>query len=447
MARIVSMSFEGNGVKVVEAAVRGRKTIIKDSYAFPVDGLADYLSRSPARDYVVSADFKSSYQEVILLPPVKKGLVKPLLVSEIRKRNPSLEGDIALVYFRTGDKLADGKKQVEYFVFAVAGAEVDELISSFMAYGKRVVALYPNMLAVLKIVPVKEQPYICHYETGNKKNLFLIKGGKVLFTRSAPSIGHGLREYDIQNINMTVNHCRQALRIDPEEVLCIGETLAPNATKTIIPMSFLMKPEHVEVEDDVVNSFLIPISALGKGETQSLFTAAYHRFHMLSTVILQGTRYFTAISLFLVALIGFNASRYAALSSELAALRAQNAELTKAMEENAAVRDSILQQKPLIDFMRRMGANPSPLPLLHSIKTLPVNELEIMKFEVWPAGGDLAVRMSGRIVSPGLYASQKRMDKLVEDLKKECGFAEASGNLVLKEMSFQVDGRYRLGGK
>ncbi|HEU0264123.1 MAG TPA: hypothetical protein VFR01_00185, partial [Geobacterales bacterium] len=329
MTRNVSISIEGNRVKAIVAVQRGLTTRVVEQLTFPLTELESFLARERARDITVSADFRSIYQETILLPPVKKSLERQLLQSELKKKNPSITGDLAIVFFRTGDKTVDGRQQNEYYVYAVETAELDELTELFLRQGKRIRALYPNMLAVLNILPVKSEPFICHYEAGNKKNLFLIKNGKVLFTRSAPSIGPGVVDYDVQNINMTVNYCRQQLRIEPTEVLLIG--VGPKdlpTSRPTIPITFLTRPERLAVDDALLAEYLIPLSALGGSSAASIMTDEYRHFYLLSSLVHRGTAAFVLASILLAVLLVPNVITLVELRQALTAMRKDPSQLS-----------------------------------------------------------------------------------------------------------------------
>lgn len=147
MGQAVSVSFEGDNIKVVYATLKGRRISVDDALVLPRERFDDFLAEQKIRDFTVSVDFRNFYQETIYIPPVRKSLVKAVVLSEIRKKSP-LEGNVAAVFFKTGEKSTGTKKADEYFVFYVDQREVDELAERFLARGKRIKALYPNMLSV-----------------------------------------------------------------------------------------------------------------------------------------------------------------------------------------------------------------------------------------------------------------------------------------------------------
>ena len=265
MARQVSINIDDQAVKVVYATRTGRKLKIVDTLIVPPDKLDDFLKDEKEKDFTVSADFRKAFFDTVYIPPVKKNLWKSLINAELKKRHAD-GGPYTSVFFRTGQKVVEGHRMDEFFVYYVPSSEVDDLITRFLTHGKRVEAIYPNMMAVLKVLPKKEEPYLCLFESGSTKSFFLMMDGQVLFTRVVQSLGAGLSDYDIQNINMTVNHCRQTLRIEPVHVLYFGNEPAEGtvSAKSSLSMEFFQPPDTLAVDRASFQNFLITVCALGQ---------------------------------------------------------------------------------------------------------------------------------------------------------------------------------------
>ncbi len=431
------------------ASVTGRRTRVTNTLVFPIDQLDGFLTQEPVRDFIVSVDFRNIYQDVVYLPPVSRRLAKKLLRAELKKKNPALEGHLSAVFFRTGQKNVNGSNLDEFFVFFVDDAEIDGVVGRFLARGKRLKALYPNMLAVLKILPIRQKPYICHYETGDKKHLFLISNGKVLFTRSAPSIGAGVLDYDLQNINMTVNYCRQTLRIEPEQVLFVGEAdnTTAAAAKPAIPLVFLTKPEQIAVESQAFSDFLIPISALGAGGTQSLFTDDYRAFYAASTIVQKFSGYFAILAVLLAAALFMNIGISQTLHDRVGKGQLQESQLQQTLAENSRAKQALLEEKPRLEYLNRQYAAPSAAQLLYRLASVPVQEMEVQKLEISAQGGDaLKLHMTGQMRQESLLSAQQSLAAVMASLTAINGVA-ATGRLSLKDRTFEIDGIYAEGSR
>jgi len=450
VGQAVSISFEGDKVKVVYAALKGSKISVHDAMVLPVERFDGFLAEQKIRDFTVSVDFRNFFQDTITIPPVRKNLVKPLILSEIRKKN-LVEGTVTLVFFKTGQKIKGGKKFDEYFVFYVSQNEIDELVEKFLSRGKRISELYPNMLSVLKILPAGEKPYLCLYETGGKKNLVLIHRGTVLFTRSTPSVGEGLIDFDIQNINMTVNYCRQTLRIEPEEVMFIGGTgkTASTSLKTLIPMAFMDRPKEIFVDEQRFVDYLIPISALGSGRAERMMTDEYRRFYGLSNLVRRATASFLILSVILAGLLVFNGFRYASLNRHLVSLRLQEQDLQPVLEAYRVTLQQLSKERPLIDFVNRMNSLPSASTLMYKLSGLEKRGMNIRNLDVRTdeANSDLRLSINGHIESEDLYGAQKSLERVIAELKRIGGIQSADGKISLQDKSFTLEAGYQETGE
>lgn len=438
MGKAVSISIEDSSVKVVYATLKGKRVIPDDEVVLPREKLDEFLSREKKRDFSVTVDFKNSYYDTFYIPPVKDRLAKALLVSELRKRKPA-DGDVTPVFFKVGQRTVNGKRLDEFFVFSVATREIDELVQKFLSKGKRIKSLYPNMLSIVKILPKREEPYLCFYETGSRKNLFLMKNGRVLFVRSSQSPEKGLTDYDIQNINMTVSYCIQNLRIKPEHVLLVGEVGRTSSASrpASVPIACLRKPEDIRVANDIFMDYLIPISTLGPEKVQTVLTDEYRKFYALSRAVQYATASFIIFSMLLAGSLGFNLLRYRTLDLQLSSLRHQNRDIDFLLSEYNRARDELESKTPLIRFVNGMNSSPSAARLLYNLSSLGTEGMDVQSLKVTSQGAqDLSLEMGGQMGYQSLYRAQKQFDGTVSSLKEIDGIQEAGGAISLKDRSF-----------
>ncbi|GBE00496.1 hypothetical protein BMS3Abin07_02547 [bacterium BMS3Abin07] len=444
MAKAVSVSIEGDNIKVVFATLKGKKIIVNDSFVLPDEKFDDFLSSVKAKDFIVSVDFNNYFQDSVLIPPVKKSLTSAVIISELKKKNANV-ADITPLFFRVGQKKVDGKMLNEYFVFYVETPEVDNIVRRFLSKGKRIRALYPNMMSALKILPVQERPYLFFHEIGGRKNISLIDNGRMLFARSFQSIGEGIADYDIQNINMTVNYCIQALRITPEKIMIAGsgDDTSSASMQATIPSVHFSRPGTIEVDNEIFTNYLVPISALGHGRMKSIFTDGYRRFSILSNLIRYSTASFTILSLLLAGLLGVNLVKYSSLKSRLSSIRSLHNNLRPVINKYNSEKKSLESRKPMADFINSMTGQPSVAGLLYALSGLRTNGISIDTFQMeYDGGKTLKLRMGGKAGAGSLYVSQQDLDNLVAGLKKTRGIKDVVGELSLKSMTFSIHSVY-----
>jgi len=444
LGKTVSLSIEENSVKVVYASTKGRSITVTDALVMPLDRLDTFLAEEKTADFIVSVDFTSYFQETVYIPPAKRNLVRPLILSEIKKKNPVQE-DITPLYYKTGEKTIDGRRMDEYFVFYVFAREVNEIVARFLARGKRISALYPSILAVQKILPRSEVPYLCLFETGRRKNIFLVSNGQILFTRSAQSIGEGILDFDLQNVNMTINYCRQTLRIEPARVLIMGREADSRATsvETSIPMEFFSRPDWVEAREDLFMDYLVPISAISRGRAHTVLPEDYRRFYSVTNVMKYSTRVFASLSVILLLLLLMNGGHYLRLRSEVSEVRSGHGDLRAVLEEHGSAREKLEKKKKIIDFINSMNGRPSVAGLLLDLSSLPIRALEVHRMDVASDGSmGLRIQMEGSTVSTSLLHSQQELDRIVEYMRSLKGMSSVTGELSLKSGHFRISAGY-----
>jgi len=442
MAKTLSINIEENTVKVVYASTSGRRVTVTDAITLPPEKLDDFLKDEKTRDVVVSAQFKTAFYDTVHIPPVKKNFEKTLIMAELQKRH---QGRFTPVFFQTGQKTLEGKRLNEYFVYYVETSEVDELTQLFVASRKRLKALYPNMLAVLKLLPRRETPYLCLFETAANKTFFLIDSGQVTFTRVVQSLGAGLSDYDMQNINMTVSHCRQTLRTEPECLLYLGDRPKEGSTRVepLVPVEFFGPPPSLDVRKIDFLSFLVPICALGPGKAESLFSEDFRQYRLWSDYTRYGTRTFALGSAALAIALALNLVQYQSLNHELQAYRASNRNLTQVMrdyEDNVSV---LAEKKKAVDFVNRMNARPSPGRLMIHLDSIHPQDLDIRSFSTTAEDDKtLSLRMSGVLTTERLLEAQQEVNRMAETLAGIPGIVDVQSEMTLSDRSFQISGRY-----
>ncbi len=71
MNRFVSVSLEGNEVRIVHIQKHGKRATIRKTEIVPNTELEDYLKREKETEFVVVCDFRESFHDVISIPLLK----------------------------------------------------------------------------------------------------------------------------------------------------------------------------------------------------------------------------------------------------------------------------------------------------------------------------------------------------------------------------------------
>ncbi|HDH05317.1 MAG TPA: hypothetical protein ENH01_06335 [Nitrospirae bacterium] len=218
MGKPVAVSFEGNEVKIVHALQRGGNIKIKGTEIIAVEEFDGYLKRSKDKDFIVTCDFKESYHDVLSVPLLKTGYLVKIIETEIRKTTG--RKDFTFLYLPIGDRVINNRKMLDIFYFMVTDETIRDVVDMFYNCGKTVKALYPPVFAAASLLepgaPGEADMGIIY--TGNERTIFSTKNGAVNFIRNYDPHEAGFSDFDIENINMTINYCRQNLRTSPLSV-------------------------------------------------------------------------------------------------------------------------------------------------------------------------------------------------------------------------------------
>lgn len=454
MARQIVVSFENEVIRIVYASLRRGNLIIKKTFVLRDEEFDEYLKKEKARYFTIVCDFKSFYQDILLLPPVKERFFKNIVEAEIRRKAPEFK-DCSFFYTILGERIQEGKKMRETFVFAVNNYDLSQIIDRFDRYGKEISAIYPAVFTIAQLVNfsygITDEPILCVAESESGKILLLMKDGKPYFMRTAQSFERGLHDIDVQSINMTANYCRQTLRLTPSRAILIGTACSKYETTMdlLLPVLCMEPPSNIIASRETITDFIIPMSAMLdiKGmEDGNLLPESYRSVCRQKTIL----AYYTALLLILSAIgmvyLKMILSETADLKRKIASLRAE----IKGMEsirigyENKKIEfDKIA---PLIDFINTMNSSPDiqkALVAMSSIKELYWKELNIGSIDINPEGNMVRIKLKGSIAAANFVAMQQTYQNLVEAIRKAEGIEMVSDKIDIKDKGFQIELKYR----
>jgi hypothetical protein len=276
----VIVSFEGEVVKVVYASKKRKQLVIDDALTFTQEEFDDYLEKEKTKEFIVVNSFVDSFQDIFLIPPVKKKYARNLIESEIKQKSPF--EDFNYTYRVIGEKLEGNRKMQEVAVFVVKTEDVTNITERFIEKKKLVKGIYPHIYSVASGVHFEEESVLCVSDAGHNRVLFLIKNGKIEFVRAVQSSDEGISDSDIQSINVTVNYCKQVLKTDPAHIVLIG-SLCQHFNTTMemdIPIVCPLMPKKIKAQSDIYLDFIYPISALGASKDTDITVKDYKGFYM-----------------------------------------------------------------------------------------------------------------------------------------------------------------------
>ncbi len=194
----------------------------------------------------------------------------------------------------------------EIFVYAANSNEIDPLLRrDSVDIEKRVQHLYADVFALSHIIAdsknVKEKTITCMMDREGYKTLFLLREGKLCFCEEYSVKRKRIDQFDMTNVNMTVNYARQTLREHPEELIVVGATQdqASIVEGLTLPASFFHYPSTVMVAEADAIDFVIPIAGLFLGkesDKESLLPKVYQREVIQERILRYASAVFIIVS-------------------------------------------------------------------------------------------------------------------------------------------------------
>jgi hypothetical protein len=447
LSKLIAVSFEDEYVKVTYGSRRNGTLVITRTLAVKEEEFDVFLAREKTKDFTVVFSFQTFYQDVLLLPPVEEKYLETLLHAEIRKNAPELKD---FVFFSTilKEKVHEGRPVKEIFVFAADPAEISPLLERFSRHGKRIKHLYADVFALSHLIvssaDVKEKTIMGMLGMEGRKTLFLVREGKLNFVRGIQSRGRGVDQYDMTNVNMTVNYARQTLRENPEKLIIVST--AKDTVSTIegltLPASLFQYPANVLVTEGSTTEFAIPIAGLFVGKAsgkESLLPRAYQSLLLQEQILHYSIAVFLIISFLCLGYIisGWNQAQQ--IRKLIAPLKAEISSRARVYEEFESRNKKFQEALPFINYLNGEFATPDIRKSLVILQALNRDKVKVKDIEIKNKGHELALQIKGHISADTYSELQSRFRKLADDIRSAEGVQGISEKLDLVNKDFSVE--------
>lgn len=446
MGKTVTVSFEGENVRIVYATLKKKGIVVDDALVLKDEQFDDFLEKEKTKEFIVVYDFKHFYQDIISIPPAKNRYVKNLVEAEIRKKASDFK-EFSFIHFVYGEKIIENRRIKEIFVFAVRNEDLRDVINRFIHRGKVIKAIYPSVLTVAGLFKSIEEPFLCVSEIGQNKNLFLLRDGKIQFVRTVHSLAHGINDFDIQNINMTVNYCKQAMRTTPSFVMLTGSLCSYDdaAANISIPVVCLAPLFFRSQMSSALLDFIFPVSAffITRDMNLDLLTREYKSFSQLTLLLKYSTFLFLSLSIIGIGYGGFIVKNIVESKNKLSSIRmhSRDGENTLSLYENK--RAELSGYMPFITLLKNSTSIPDIQRFLSLLSGLTTDNIRIDSISLSVGEGSLKGELKGLIKSESYANMQMYYQKLINSISGINGFSIKGHRLELKDKTFHIEIEYR----
>ncbi len=444
MAVSVVAHFEHETVRLVYAEVSGNTVTLKKTLVVPLPDFDHYLSKEPVQSFLVTADFNDAYQFSMLVPPLKEKIAKKIMEAEIRKRFPDLKR-FAYFSISTGEVAHEGRKMDERFICAIEESELSPITSLFVRHDKTIVSLLPGYLPISRLAADADddQPTLLIAATPQAKTILLVKNNALLFVRQLESAESGYTAFDIQNINMTVNYCRQSLRLNPAKAVFIGtapdrELLADLIVRPEIPQDVFDRFSGMDT------AFLVPVAALLHGaalKQMSVLPEAYCTYLRDRKLLVACTVFFCVVACLAIALTAYRTAEIFSVRARIDSLKAELTRVQPKADEYERQRAAYQPQSRLTAFLRSAESAPDfsrPFVRLAVIGGTGMQDVNLEALKVNADGAFLLVTLRGTFAGEKFSAMQDTFVSLKQIAKESPGAEIVAEKMELKGRAFEV---------
>lgn len=453
MAKKIVVIFEEDTFQVVYGKISGKNLVIEKTLSFKKEEFDGFLQKERNREFAVVYNFKTFYSEIVHLPPVKSVKVKyfkKILESEIKKKFHELK-DFSFIHTVLGERIFQGKKKIEVFIFAVNNEEIETVTNRFAKYGKRITHFIPGEFSFAQAVEFSEEPVLCVTKSGINKTMFLLKDGKIIFVRVARGIDSGIHDFDVQNINMTINYCRQTLKINPALLILLGKAGFEYDAQTapIAPLICLDYRTPVLGSKKTIIEFMSGIAFLS-AERQSraflkeknILPLKYKIFYTIKKALSS-----SAVLFFVLLICGIGYVAFQILNMEEIKRKIEN---ERASMENIESVISVYREKksrlqkflPVLNTTNRLNSRTSSQKLMIELSNLNINNIEINNILITPEEESIKLNLEGVVDAASFNETQISYQNFIDSLKKIEGMEVSSYEMNIKKKAINVEARY-----
>src|SRR3990172_5372769 len=439
MSASIVISLEGQSERIVYGAAVSGVVTVKDALVIPVEKLEDFLSRERASEFTIVNHFSDPFQDVISVPAVKKRLLRKIIEIEVRKKSGLR--DFSFIHTVIGTRATDQGKRTDVFVFAVKNDESRAIIERFASRNKTVKALYPDVFVLSRAMALKDEDVLCVSASGNKKVFSLVKDGTLQFTREVLSSSHELNSFDIQNLDMTVNYCRQSLRVMPSLVMFAGRLGQDDSAAAVRGMhTACFRPAIASImAREALADFSAPVLALGPGAAFDISPAPYRADKLKTRLLKYSSITFAAMAAFL-AVMSYSALRDAGAAKQgLQASLATLPDIDAVVSSHEARKTEFERYVPFIDTINRAAAAPDPAVVMAALSRLDTERITFSLINITPSDGALRLRLEGSVRSNSYASTQSYFEKFADSFKKINSAQIVEQRLMIKDRNFLLE--------
>ncbi len=443
----VCLYIDGEGVSIVDLRSDPHRIKPEKAFTIPLSELDSFLSVTEYDDFIVTCNFRDLRHEIITVPSVNRKYLHRIISLEVKKLSDG--GDYAYVYYDLGERIVEQRRVRDISIIMVSKKEINDLIERFLRYKKSIRHIYASLQSALALLRNDKRTLLCVFETGTmggdlEKNVFLMKDGKLFFFRRLTSFNKGLSDIDIKGIEMSIAHCEQVLRIQPEGVMIIGDTgeILPDSIKGL-PVSSVKGVNRIDMNDiqSEYLRYLIPTGSMLCSKDEDMSTDDYKSFRFMKKILEISIMVFALLSVFFLFISIYNIKEIISIRDERHFLEREERRLSGVIAEYRETVSEARSLESILNFLKERRFFPSRI--FTGLSGLRLNNIEFSNLEMDLTGDTIRVRILGRVRAEDYTVMLESFNDLIDSLKGLSGVEIVSKGFRLADGTFNIDVRFR----
>ncbi|HBZ55107.1 MAG TPA: hypothetical protein DEO88_06850 [Syntrophobacteraceae bacterium] len=451
MGQQIAVSFEDEWVKIVYGSTRKGTVAVYRTLTLKETELDQWLASEKSREFIVVCRFPAFYSDITALPPAKDKYLAKMVEAEIRKKYPEAK-DVSFFFSVLGTRESGFKQVKEVFYYAVDNVILHGIVARFERFHKRISVLCPDVLALTHLVRTSDQTsaktVLCISLTEGSKTLFLLKNGDLRFLRVIPSMGRDIHQVDVDNINMTIGYCRQALRVEPQQILLVGlpETDMETPHGAVVPIAPVKYPGIVGCTAATAAECISPIAAIlaaPRMKSSSLLPADIRSGYRMRYLLASGILLFLVGTLIATGYLALSLGEFVYARNKIRSVRSEIPGLSTLLADYQARLGRMQELASYVAAVNELQSTPGIQGALAELRFLPMPGINIQNLQITTDADALKMRLDGQVRFRSLAELHANYQKLLTTFKSIATMTIVSESLNIRDGKFSVDIQYR----
>jgi hypothetical protein len=321
-----------------------------------------------------------------------------------------------------------------------------DVVDRFYEFGKVVKAVYPAVFSAASLINIQTsgEANLGVLGTGRQRMAFLSMKGTVYFIRNYESLEPVFSDFDIQNINMTINYCEQHIKTGPSSVLVLGDLSRSSSLSSVTtkPLACLSKTDNIHCGREVFNEYILPVASFYASRSSNILNRDFKNVYMLNKYLAYASRAFVVFAVICIGLIFIEMKSVTDRTSLIDSEKKKNSDVEAIFTEYSEKEDKIDHYVTAVKFLN--ASVPSIQELLILFSRMDLKDLRFTYISAAAKKNNLfSVVLEGKSLVDEFSSTQASLKNMVDELDNADGVKVTKTILELENKTFRVEMDYK----